>query len=306
MKQTPSGQNIIGNMTQSMIQKLIVGSVGDDVENNTIDRMIVKGLLKHARPHSQSAVNRYATGYVDANDPVDFLITSVRYWVHDYTKAFMHGNKHPTKFISYSMAANNPIFADLVEKSTFFTSQSAEATQDRDDLIKAINALPENEKVKYASLGDALGVPPLMAQAGIVFVNPTGGKIRIHDKWGKGHYGASRKNGKKQRRHKGSDFIAIPNQDIVSVISGEVTKIGYPYASDLSFRYIEIYDGQMYRVRIFYVEPKVGLKVGANIKAGDMIGRYQSLVKRYPKITDHVHVEIRKHGTYVNPENLIP
>ncbi len=94
---------------------------------------------------------------MDAPDPVDYLITSVRYWIHDYTKAFLIGKKHPTSFIGFTMSANSLFFNDLIEKSTFFTSQSAEATQDRDDLIKAITKQPADVHKDYNIVLTQLG-----------------------------------------------------------------------------------------------------------------------------------------------------
>lgn len=55
-----------------------------------------------------------------------------------------------------------------------------------------------------------------------------------------------------------------------------------------------------------YVSPASSIKVGSIIKSGSVIGKYQTLVNRYPGITDHVHVEIKKGGSYIDPVSVIP
>jgi murein DD-endopeptidase MepM/ murein hydrolase activator NlpD len=85
--------------------------------------------------------------------------------------------------------------------------------------------------------------------------------------------------------------------------AGVVTKIGYPYEDDLSYRYIEITDNSNYKHRYFYVCPAV--KVGQRITAGKMIGTVQNIAARYTKngkMRNHVHYEIiDKDGYYRDP-----
>lgn len=125
---------------------------------------------------------------------------------------------------------------------------------------------------------------------------------RISDKWGKGHYGAPRGD----RTHKGIDLLCYPGSGIHSSCAGMVTKLGYPYANDLSYRYIQIsfvQDGKQYDVRYFYVKPTV--VVGNHIDAGDFIGYSQDLDKRYPGIGNHIHVECKVDGSYIEPVEFI-
>lgn len=122
--------------------------------------------------------------------------------------------------------------------------------------------------------------------------------MRGSDRWGSGAFGASRG----MRVHVGADFIGEPGQVLVAPIAGIVAKLGYPYASDLSFRYVEISNDQNLIVRVFYVEPTVN--VGDYLKQGDAIGTLQKLGMRYPKITEHAHVEVRQNGKIeLPPEN---
>jgi septal ring factor EnvC (AmiA/AmiB activator) len=56
-------------------------------------------------------------------------------------------------------------------------------------------------------------------------------------------------------------------------------------------------------IRQMYV--KTCLPAGSVVRAGDDIGWLQSLQRRYPGITDPVHVEIRRNGVLVDPTTLI-
>ena len=129
-------------------------------------------------------------------------------------------------------------------------------------------------------------------------INPTGGKVRISDCHGQGHFGASRGS----RKHKGVDYCATVGQDVKAIMDGKVTKVGYPYGDDLSYRYIEITNGE-YRIRQFYVKP--GCKKGDKVAQRDIIGAAQCLDRRYEGITEHVHIEIYKNGELVDPSEII-
>lgn len=107
--------------------------------------------------------------------------------------------------------------------------------------------------------------------------------VREPDAYGSGEWGAPRGG----RKHTGVDFAV----KVVTPISGEITKLGYAYKDDLSFRYVRITDDEGYHVDLFYVEPEV--KEGDEVKAGDIVGSPQTLQKRYPDgITDHIHVRV--------------
>ncbi len=111
------------------------------------------------------------------------------------------------------------------------------------------------------------------------------------DSFGCGHFGASRGD----RKHNGTDLCVA----VLSPIKGRVTRLGYPYKDDLSFRYVEITDEAGFKVRLFYVLPKV--TEGDFVGVGDVIGKLQSLQKRYEGIQDHVHLEVlAPSGEYVD------
>lgn len=123
-------------------------------------------------------------------------------------------------------------------------------------------------------------------------------KKRGTDKWGSGEFGASRGD----RTHNGIDYACEPGTQICAPCGGEVTKLGYPYGDDLSFRYVEITDIEGRRHRIFYVEPTV--EVGSRVAEGWVIGKSQKLWARYPGITEHVHYEVMLGDEYLDPEDV--
>ncbi len=117
----------------------------------------------------------------------------------------------------------------------------------------------------------------------MLFIIP---KLRGTDAHGSGAYGAPRG----ERTHNGHDYAVKPGSMIYSPFKGIVTKLGYPYSWDLSFRYVEIERLNKDRIRYLYVFPAVGKR--KLIAHGDPIGTVQRLP--YEGITQHVHVEVRK------------
>lgn len=125
-------------------------------------------------------------------------------------------------------------------------------------------------------------------------------KIRGRDAWGSGRFGASRGG----RIHNGVDIEAEPGSIVESLNGGTVTKIGYPYGDDLSYRYVEITDSVGARWRYFYVDPCVSVAV--SVEAYEKIGVAQALGHKYPGITEHIHLEIIKaDGSFVDPTGII-
>lgn len=124
-------------------------------------------------------------------------------------------------------------------------------------------------------------------------------QARKCDSQGCGHFGASRGD----RKHNGIDLACMAGTAISSPVGGMVSKVGYPYGDDLSFRYVEI-DGMGYSFRMFYVDPLV--REGQKVYKGDVLGVCQSLMQRYPGITDHIHFEIKDdHGDFVDPTPVL-
>jgi murein DD-endopeptidase MepM/ murein hydrolase activator NlpD len=132
------------------------------------------------------------------------------------------------------------------------------------------------------------------------FTNPTNGHIRQSDKFGSGQFNASRDGGK--RHHNGLDFIARSGEPVKSPISGYFERFSFPYKDDLRFHGVVIRGSGVFQeleVKIFYV---TGLCFGS-VEAGDIIGYAQDITTRYNGITNHVHMEVRKNGHIVSPND---
>jgi murein DD-endopeptidase MepM/ murein hydrolase activator NlpD len=134
------------------------------------------------------------------------------------------------------------------------------------------------------------------------FANPTGGMPRSHDAFGDGFFHAARDGGR--RPHEGVDYDATPGQTVVAPIAGEVTKIGFAYPGDTHLRYVEI-ENPVLRLtaRALYVDPSV--REGDTVRLGQPIGTAVSLQRRYPGITNHVHLEIAEAGRKIDAQTVI-
>jgi hypothetical protein len=127
---------------------------------------------------------------------------------------------------------------------------------------------------------------------------------RHNDAWGCGDFGAPRGS----HTHRGVDYCCYPDTAIQSHVTGKVTKLGYPYSDDYSFRYVEVTDDANLRHRFFYVKP--GVEVGDEITEGMTLGWSQDISGRYrdPKkapMLNHCHYEVLSvDGLPINPEEL--
>ena len=142
---------------------------------------------------------------------------------------------------------------------------------------------------------------------------------------GDGRFGARRGS----RTHNGIDYVTQPGDRICSPVAGVITKHGYPYRDDLSYRYVEI-TTQYFdtldtstttethiqiipaRHRLFYTLMFDTLKIGDTVHQNDIVGIAQDIAARYPAkdpkdaMINHVHYEIKRpDGTYINPEQYL-
>jgi peptidoglycan LD-endopeptidase LytH len=133
-------------------------------------------------------------------------------------------------------------------------------------------------------------------------------KIRTHDNYGNGTYGASRDGGKRQ--HKGLDVISKANEPIYAPISGSVSVTrAYGIDSDpvkeakkKELKCVKIFNKEKHiLVKMMYVK---AVKSSGLVNEGDLIGYAQDLDKLYPSITNHVHVEYLVNGKKVHPQEL--
>jgi murein DD-endopeptidase MepM/ murein hydrolase activator NlpD len=114
-----------------------------------------------------------------------------------------------------------------------------------------------------------------------------------NDRAGGGDFGVSRAGGR--RSHNGTDFENPKGALVDAPVDGVVTKIGYPYADDLSYTYVEVTDDQERKHRLFYVSPEDGIEKGSRVTKGMSIGKTQDVSDRYPNsgMKPHVHYELK-------------
>lgn len=130
--------------------------------------------------------------------------------------------------------------------------------------------------------------------------------IRGTDQHGSGAFGASRDGG--TRKHNGVDIACIKGTTVLSPITGNVTKFGYPYdpkdPRKGHLRYVEVTSPKGNKHRFHYVLPKVD--VGAKVNIGDVLGLTQGLTGIYIGITDHFHYEvIDPWGAFIDPTQWV-
>jgi len=124
-----------------------------------------------------------------------------------------------------------------------------------------------------------------------------------NDPAGSGEFLAPRGPGKS---HNGIDYICHVGQEVLSPIKGTVTRIGYAYSDDLSWRYVEVHcEARDLYHRVFYIDPLV--ERGATVSTTDPIGTAKDISDRYPDsdMLPHIHYEVRDaDGKFLNPEAL--
>lgn len=125
------------------------------------------------------------------------------------------------------------------------------------------------------------------------------------DPAGDGSWQASRGD----RVHNGIDYLCSPEQIICSPVAGRLTKIGYPYANDYFFRYVQITDDAGYQHRIFYCDAV--LPPGAQVEEGQAVGIAQDILSKRGSsgtlyrdmgMKNHVHYEVKLDGEFLEPE----
>lgn len=142
------------------------------------------------------------------------------------------------------------------------------------------------------------------AKAGLINKITKKFSIRECDAYGCGHYEASRGS----RKHYGIDVVTQKGDAIYSPITGYLNRLAYPYASDLSYKGIEIIGTgihQGFKVKIFYCIPTI--KIGASVVAGvTKVAESQAINEKYStKMTNHVHLEVYKDNKIIDPTNII-
>lgn len=126
-------------------------------------------------------------------------------------------------------------------------------------------------------------------------------KIRM-DSAGSGRFGSSRSGG--TRKHAGVDLLVTKGQPVFAPLNGTITRQAYPYANDRKFTGLHLTTSDGFKVKIFYMQPLPGI-IGKAVKAGDQIGTAQDISEKYSsRMKPHIHVEIYKGTTLLNPEEF--
>ncbi|CAF92686.1 unnamed protein product [Tetraodon nigroviridis] len=110
---------------------------------------------------------------------------------------------------------------------------------------------------------------------------------RISDRWGQGHYGASRGG----RTHKGLDIMCKDGSAVYApfdvTLNGRLTVYTDPTKKAIN-EGINL-SGENLCFKLFYVRPD---KVSGKVRKGERIGIMLPMQTVYPGITSHVHVQM--------------
>ena len=126
-----------------------------------------------------------------------------------------------------------------------------------------------------------------------------------NDSSGGGSFGASRDGG--TRAHNGTDLLVTPGQSIRTPFAATVVRYAIPYANDSRYSGVLLQGvGAMaaYQVKIFYLSPTV--QPGQFLPQGAQVGTAQKISTKYGGgMKDHVHVEVYRNGTLINPATVL-
>ncbi len=99
----------------------------------------------------------------------------------------------------------------------------------------------------------------------------------------------------------GADFISTSGQNVSAISDGSVIRL-----PSGGYSGVVVGDGQGTSWKILYVDVDPSLKIGDSVKSGQTLGTAQDLSKKYPGITNHVHVKLRMNSKVVDPAKHIP
>lgn len=129
---------------------------------------------------------------------------------------------------------------------------------------------------------------------------PTRGRKIRNDSGGSGHFNAPRASG---RGHQGIDIVAAVGEPIFATRSGSIVDPSYEYSYG---KVLDVNHGDGYSSRYAHLT-SFSFSHGAYVEKGDKIaaaGRTGNASG--PSITPHLHFEIRRNGSVVNPLSKLP
>ena len=118
-------------------------------------------------------------------------------------------------------------------------------------------------------------------------ISMTGNNTVRMDRQGSGKYGSRRKN----RYHKGTDYVGKPGGFALSPISGKILREAKPYANEDYSGFVIV--GATCSVKAFYFKLKRSL-IGEYVKQGDPVGIIQDISKKPGNegMIPHIHQEL--------------
>jgi len=130
-------------------------------------------------------------------------------------------------------------------------------------------------------------------------VNYTGEIPIRNDAYGQGYFGAPRRG---KRRHRGLDILAPMNSE-VKASKGGIVHLGFQ--KNGMGKYIVIEHTQAYSTLYGHLSDWC-VKDLQRIRQGDVIGHIGKTGNaRHKKIMPHLHFEVKKDGTYLDPAVLL-
>jgi len=162
------------------------------------------------------------------------------------------------------------------------------------------------ERLFFLLVGGAFGVSGLWLFQEYPYFNrmslynPVAGDSLVfrNDSMGEGHFGAKRSRG---RTHRGVDILAPQGSDVYAVLSGYVLESEFHKSLG---NYIRLHHGDglttLYaHLDALFVDPGERVVQGHKIGAIGKTGNANSV-----SILPHLHLEVRKHGEFVDPETI--
>lgn len=103
--------------------------------------------------------------------------------------------------------------------------------------------------------------------------------------------------------HQGMDFEGKAGDNVYAVLDGTVTKIVTDHILNENYVTITHKDGVTSTYK--YIDAKEGLKEGATVKKGDVIGTIAAAGGMELKEGEHLHLEMRANGKTVDPDTYL-
>lgn len=109
-----------------------------------------------------------------------------------------------------------------------------------------------------------------------------------------GKFGASRVRKGKVYGHRGVDLAVLPWKVLATPQACSIGRIGIAYGGDLRFHSIVLVSC-LWEIKILYAWPMY--LPNKLLKRGQVFALAEDLTVKYPKVTNHIHFQLRRIGT---------